>query len=127
MVSKLPMVPGVVQRFLRAAREGETPAQCGQECHVLHMPGLRLQTPTKRDVRIMHAAASDPQAQRWLGWPGPIPQWDLEHQLARTAGRGRAFPRAPGPVRYLVAIDPVAGRVQEGSGLTGTPARSADG
>jgi RimJ/RimL family protein N-acetyltransferase len=80
---------------------------------VLHMPGLRLQTPTKRDARIMLAAASDPQAQRWLGWTGPavIPQWDLEHQLARTAGRGRAFPRVLGPGRYLVAIDPAAGRV----------------
>jgi RimJ/RimL family protein N-acetyltransferase len=112
-VSKLPMVLGVVQRFLRAAREGETPAQCGRECHVLHMPGLRLQTPMKRDVRIMYASASDPQAQRWLGWTGPavIPQWDLEHQLVRTAGRGRAFPRVPGPRWYLVAIDPAAGRV----------------
>jgi RimJ/RimL family protein N-acetyltransferase len=112
-VSKPPMVPGVVQRFLRAAREGETPAQCGRECHVLHMPGLRLQTPTKQDARIMLAAASDPQAQRWLGWTGPavIPQWDLEHQLARTAGRGRAFPRVLGPGRYLVAIDPAPGRV----------------
>jgi RimJ/RimL family protein N-acetyltransferase len=112
-VSKLPMVPGVVQRFLRAAREGETPAQCGRECHVLHMPGLRLQTPTKQDARIMLAGGSDPQAQRWLGWTGPavIPQWDLEHQLARTAGRGRAFPRVLGPGRYLVAIDPAAGRV----------------
>jgi RimJ/RimL family protein N-acetyltransferase len=112
-VSKLPMVPGVVQRFLRAAREGETPAQCGRECHVLHMPGLRLQTPTKQDARIMLAAASDPQAQRWLGWTGPavIPQWELEHQLARTAGRGRAFPRVLGPGRYLVAIDPAPGRV----------------
>jgi RimJ/RimL family protein N-acetyltransferase len=112
-VSKLPMMPGVVQRFLRAAREGETPAQCGRECHVLHMPGLRLQTPTKQDARIMLAAASDPQAQRWLGWTGPavIPQWELEHQLARTAGRGRAFPRVLGPGRYLVAIDPAPGRV----------------
>ena len=55
MVSKLPMVPGVVQRFLRAAREGETPAQCKGECHVLDVPGLRLQTPTVRDVRIGHA------------------------------------------------------------------------
>lgn len=112
-MSKLPMVPGVVQRFLRAAREGETPAQCGRECHVLHMPGLRLQTPTKQDARIMLAGGSDPQAQRWLGWTGPavIPQWDLEHQLARTAGRGRAFPRVLGPGRYLVAIDPAAGRV----------------
>lgn len=118
-MSKLPMVPGVVQRFLRAAREGETPAQCGRECHVLHMPGLRLQTPMKRDVRIMYAAASDPQAQRWLGWTGPavIPQRDLEHQLARTAGRGRAFPRVLGPVRYLVAIDPAAGRVAGAFGV----------
>jgi RimJ/RimL family protein N-acetyltransferase len=118
-VHKLPMAPGVVQRFLRAAREGDTPAQCGRQWHVLHMPDLRLQTPTKQDIRIMLAAASDPQAQRWLGWSGPtvLPQGDREHQLARTAGRGRAFSRVLGPQWHLVAIDPAAGRVAGACGV----------
>lgn len=116
---KLPMAPGVVQRFQRAAREGEPPAQCGRECHVLHMPGLRLQTPTKRDVRIMLAAASDPQAQRWLGWNGPnvIPERDRQQLLARPAGRGALSPaRARG---YIVAIDPATGRVAGAAGHDG--------
>jgi RimJ/RimL family protein N-acetyltransferase len=82
------------------------------------MQGLRLQTPTVQDVRIMFAAASDPQAQRWLGWTSRdvIPQWDLEHQLARTAGRGRALSRAPG-WRRLAAIDPTTGRVAGALGI----------
>ena len=58
MVTKLFMAPGLVQRLLRAAREGEIPAQCGRGCHVLHAPGLRLQTPTVWDVRIAYAAAA---------------------------------------------------------------------
>ena len=119
---KLPMAPGVVQRFLRAAREGETPAQCGRGCHVLHVPGLRLQTPTVRDVRIMLAAASDPQAQRWFGWTGldVVGQWDLEHQLARPAGRGRPLPHPIRPEEWsLVAIDPAAGRVAGACSVNG--------
>jgi RimJ/RimL family protein N-acetyltransferase len=74
---------------------------------------LRLQTPTVQDMRIMSAAASDPQAQRWLGWPGPdvIPQQDLKRLLALPAGQGRAVLRVPGPRCYVAAIDPAAGRV----------------
>jgi hypothetical protein len=67
------IVPGGGQRFLRAAREGETPAQCGRERHVLHTLGLRLQTPTKRDVRIMHAAASNAACIAALASAGFIP------------------------------------------------------
>ena len=85
---------------------------------MLQTPGLRLQTPTVQDWRIMFAAASDPQAQRWFGWAGPdvIPEWDLEHQLARRAGRGRALRRMPGWL-HLVAIDPAVGRVAGAFGV----------
>lgn len=61
----------------------------------------------------MNAAASDPQAQRWIGWTSQslTPRWDLERQLARTAGRGPALPRASAARTYLAAIDPADGRV----------------
>ena len=51
---------------------------------MLHAPALRLETPTAGDLRIMLAAASDPQAQRWLGWTGRdvVPERDREHLLA---------------------------------------------
>jgi RimJ/RimL family protein N-acetyltransferase len=114
-VLKLPTVPGVVQRFL----EGEQPEQCRRGRHVLHTRGLRLQTPTARDLRIMRAAASDLQAQRWLGWAGPvvIPERDRQQLLARPAGRGALSPaRARG---YIVAIDPAAGRVAGAAGHDG--------
>src|SRR5690349_244156 len=126
MVLKLPVVPGVVQRFLRASREEEPPGLCRRGCHVLHTQGLRLQTPTAQDMRIMLAAASDPQARRWLGLAGSvvIPERDVEQLLARPAGRGRALSRAPGPQSYLVAIDPAAGRV---AGAIGVEAIGVDG
>ena len=74
---------------------------------MLHTPALRLQTPRVSDWRIMLAAGSDLQAQRWFGWPGQvvIPEPDLERLLARPAGRGRPLSHIPGPRTYLAAID----------------------
>ena len=111
MVTKLFMAPGLVQRLLRAAREGETPAQCVRGRHVLPTPGLRLQTPTAWDVRITYAAACDPQAQRWLGWRDLIPERDLERLLAVPPGRGPILRRMPGELWKLAAIDPADGRI----------------
>jgi RimJ/RimL family protein N-acetyltransferase len=80
---------------------------------VLHTPALRLQTPTVLNVRIMFAAASDPQAQRWLGWTGQdvIPERELEPLLALPARQGPALSRRSWPRTYLAAIDPANGRV----------------
>lgn len=69
----------------------------------------------------MFAAASDPQAQRWLGWTGQavLPERDLERLLARPAGQG-AFPSRrylSGPVIHLVAIDLADGRVAGAIGV----------
>jgi hypothetical protein len=64
---------------------------------VLHLPGLRLQMLTTKDRGMVLAAASDPQAQRWLGWRPEhvVPDGRREHLLVgrpRGAGscRGRA-------------------------------------
>jgi RimJ/RimL family protein N-acetyltransferase len=75
---------------------------------VLHTPALRLQTPTVPDFAIIFAAASDPQAQRWLGWTDVMPEPDLEPLLARPVGQGSALLRTP---PCLAAIDPADGRV----------------
>jgi len=40
----------------------------------VQMPALRLQSPSFLDWRAMAAAASDPQAQRWLGWNDQLVQ-----------------------------------------------------
>ena len=80
---------------------------------MLYTPGLRLQTPTASDGRFSLAAASDPQAQRWLGWTGPavIPERDRERFLSVPAGRGRVLTDIPGPQWLLVAIDLADGRL----------------
>lgn len=73
---------------------------------MLHTPRLRLQTPTRVDIKMAKAAASDQEAQRWLGWPRVIPESDRERLLAMAPGRGRLhfFRQADG--RWLlIAID----------------------
>jgi RimJ/RimL family protein N-acetyltransferase len=81
--------------------------------HVLHAPALRLETPTVGDFRIMLAAASDPQAQRVLGWTGRevVPERDREYLLALPQGRGRVLSGMPGPQCWLAAIDVADGRL----------------
>lgn len=69
----------------------------------------------------MLAAASDPQAQRWLGWTGRavLPERDLERLLALQAGHG-AFPsrrHLSGPEIHLAAIDLADGRVAGALGV----------
>lgn len=76
-------VPGARRRGLRGAGNPGMPAQCGGGRHVLQMPGLRLQTPAAQDFPMMMAAASDPQAQRWLGWrpQDVVPECPLTRSL----------------------------------------------
>lgn len=69
----------------------------------------------------MIAAASDPEAQRWLGWPSQavLPERRLERYLARPAGQG-VFPSRrylAGPQLHLVAIDLAEGRIAGGIGV----------
>jgi hypothetical protein len=83
--------PGAHRLGLRAAGNLEMSAQCGRGLHMLQMPGLRLQTPSIRDLPMLMAAASDPQAQRWFGWRDQdvVPERSRERVLAgkpRQAG-----------------------------------------
>jgi RimJ/RimL family protein N-acetyltransferase len=73
---------------------------------VLHTPALRLQTPTAMDIRIMFAAASDPQAQHWFGWTSEfvIPERKLVPLLALSVGQGPALPPESAARYYLAAV-----------------------
>jgi RimJ/RimL family protein N-acetyltransferase len=89
-------------------------AQCRGERHVLDLPGLLLQSPTIRDSAIARAAASDPEAQRWLEWPDKfiVPASKRERWLSRRPCLGPLLPSSADPDSInLVAIDPKAGRI----------------
>lgn len=90
---------------------------------MLRTPSLRLQTPTGRDLKMMMAAASDPQAQRWLGWSAKdvVAEEALERLLALRAGEGRPVSRALGGRWYLAAVEWATGR------LVGAAACEPDG
>jgi RimJ/RimL family protein N-acetyltransferase len=65
----------------------------------------------------MSAAASDPEAQRWLGWPSQalIPESQRARLLATEPGQGRA---QPGHIDYsLLAVHRASGLAAGGAGL----------
>jgi RimJ/RimL family protein N-acetyltransferase len=85
------------------------------------MPGLRLQTPSEVDLLGALAAASDPQAQRWLGWPdrdaGRAGQWTAF--LDATPGTGRKPRRlGQGAELLLAAVDPAGERLAGAIGVS---------
>lgn len=79
------------------------------------MAGLRLQSPSVQDGRAMTAgAASDPQAQRWLGWADRDVQQARQWAglLGADPGQRRWLPRAPGGRgTSLAAVDPSGRRL----------------
>jgi RimJ/RimL family protein N-acetyltransferase len=98
-------------------RARSAPQTCRRGHHVLVSAKLRLQTPTRRDMTIMRAAASDPEAQRWLGWPARllVPEPDRARLLAMEPGQGRG---AGGYLDLvLCAVDRASGLVAGGAAL----------
>jgi len=93
------------------------PARCRRGQHILIGTHLRLQTPTIGDHHIMYAAASDSQAQRWLGWPPEfvVAPDDIDRLLALEPGDGQCV-RNP-PQHWLLAIDQSSGMVAGGIAL----------
>jgi RimJ/RimL family protein N-acetyltransferase len=88
--------------------------RCRRGRHVLHMPGLRLQSPAVGDHNGALAGASDPEAQRWLEWPGEslVPAGKREHFLSVRPGTGLLVPfRLEPAIISLVAIDPASDRL----------------
>jgi RimJ/RimL family protein N-acetyltransferase len=88
---------------------------------VVDTPRLRLQTPTLQDLKMMVAAASDAQAQRWLGW---LPEHTIrepyrERLLTRKPGRGLSFRSRNEGSLYLVAVDKARERLAGAIGYNG--------
>ena len=89
---------------------------------MVRMEHLLLRSPTRSDVAIMTASASDAAAQQWLGW--------REHELTSDSRRESLLGRQPGQGRvqatkatapwHLIAIDRATGLVAGGVG--GNPA-----
>jgi RimJ/RimL family protein N-acetyltransferase len=119
--STLSDVPEPVSAFLRSVASAvadlidDSPplAGCRNGRHVLRTPSLRLQTPTVRDLKMMMAAASDPQAQRWLGWSAElvVAADDVQRLLTLRAGEGRLIPRPSGDQWYLAAVEWATGQL----------------
>jgi RimJ/RimL family protein N-acetyltransferase len=88
-------------------------AACRNGRHVLRTPSLRLQAPTGRDFKMMMAAASDQQAQRWLGWSADdvVAGDALEGLLTLKAGEGRPIPQPLGGHWYLAAVEWATGQL----------------
>jgi hypothetical protein len=91
-----------VFRFPAGYRRGDperAQRMCGRSRHVVQMPDLRLQSPSVQDGQAMAAGASDPQAQRWLGWPDRDVQQARQWAglLGAEPGQGRWLPRCGQP------------------------------
>jgi RimJ/RimL family protein N-acetyltransferase len=114
-------MPESVYEFLRSVAStvgdliDDSPplAGCRRGRHVLRTATLRLQTPTERDFKMMMAAASDSQAQRWLGWSAEhvVAEEAIEGLLTLRAGEGRPISRAPEDHWYLAAVEWATGRL----------------
>ena len=98
------------QRFLPWMAESLR-GRCRGGRHVLHMPGLRLQSPSLADHKGALAGASDWEAQRWLEWPEEslVPSGMRERFLIARPGAGVLVSSQHAPdFVSLVAIDPVS-------------------
>jgi RimJ/RimL family protein N-acetyltransferase len=84
------------------------PVICREGHHVVLTEHLRMQSPSRSDIRIMLAAASDPEAQRWLGWRDRIVKRESRRKdlLAARPGRGRSPHPGMASSLYLAVIDP---------------------
>lgn len=100
-------------------RSGPNPVgTCWKGHHVVQLEHLRLQSPTRSDMVVMSAAASDPAAQRWLGWPrqSVVRESRRESVLARHPGQGRRRAVRIVGKWYLIAIDRTTGLAAGGVG-----------
>ena len=96
----------------------QPPAVCRRGRHVVVTEHLRLHSPSRSDWLIMAAAASDPGAQRWLGWPKRkvIAASRRDSLLTRRPGQGRMQPSWHGRQWFLIAVDRSSGMVAGGIG-----------
>lgn len=84
--------------------------RCSGGRHVITTPGLALRSLTVADLPLAAAAASDREAQRWLGWKREdlVAGEERDRLLSAPPGRGRArfgLPSRCVPTG-MVAVDP---------------------
>jgi RimJ/RimL family protein N-acetyltransferase len=88
--------------------------RCGRHRHFLRHGPILLRTAGIEDMVVGHAAASDPEAQHWLGWrpeqicPEPVRTRCLETIPRQDPAAGR---RKAGAHDYFAALDPGTGRL----------------
>ncbi|MEU6194305.1 GNAT family protein [Streptomyces sp. NPDC047061] len=121
-------------RRARSAPRLPLPGPCGHRRHTLRTERLLLYTPeTMLDLLAAVAAASDPEAQRWLGWGvGDLVGASVRKDLLRlcpgdtdalrasaTAGRllARPYQPRPGGEEMLVGVRLDDGRYAGATGL----------
>lgn len=101
-----------VRRLTRKGRLA-TKQVCDGYGHVLRTEHFFFRTPIVREQLAVASAASDPEAQRWLGWPQAIVVNEPERsrELRVTPGTGSARTLATPGHEVLVVIDAAARRV----------------
>ena len=113
MLSSL-RAPGALWAALRPELRREASSQCSDGRHVVPLPGLRLQTPTRKDSAMILASASDAEAQRWLGWQPQHVVRDgyREEIMVGRPGRGRVLPQPNENGQWdLIAVHPEGGQL----------------
>jgi hypothetical protein len=98
---------------LRSHKTAKEPGTCRRGHHVLLTAQLRLEIPTLPDIRMIMAAASDPEAQQWLRWPGEnvVPEPNREDLLSRSPAQGRRRVGQSRGLWQLMAVDRSSGRL----------------
>jgi RimJ/RimL family protein N-acetyltransferase len=99
------------------------PERCESPSHVINTKHLILRTPTLPEWDIAIAAASDPEAQRRLGWPkeSVLAEPERTTLLTKTPDAGASGYRPVRGVDNLVAIDPDLNRIVGGASVHGGP------
>lgn len=89
------------------------PVMCRRGRHTLDLPRLRLQTPTVRDLMMMAAVGSDPEAQRWLGWPPEhvVSERYRDRILTKRPGRGKLFRVPVAGTWGMIVVDRASGMI----------------
>ncbi|XRQ06144.1 GNAT family N-acetyltransferase [Actinomadura welshii] len=88
--------------------------ECSGGRHVIGSPRLLFRSLTMWDLRLTTALASDPEAQRWLGWKQDdvVAEDERDRLLSAPARRGRSrfgLPSFAMPTAGMLAVDPGCG------------------
>ncbi|WP_349497654.1 GNAT family N-acetyltransferase [Amycolatopsis taiwanensis] len=76
-----------------------------------------LSHPTRTDMAIANAAASDSVAQRWLGWLPELVVPENRRATLLAKGPGRGLPWANTEQWFLIAIERASGRIVGAVGI----------